>query len=260
MGVKYITVTEIPGAKASKEQLERLYQRYHFAYQFCRDKDVLEVGCGAGQGLGYLAKTAKKVVGGDIDENNLSFARNQYKDKDGIQLDILDAQTIPFLNESFDVVILYEAIYYLRNPEEFISEAHRILRDGGLLIIGTVNKDRPLFNPSPFSVRYFSVPELCTLFKQKFSDVDFYGGFPIDAKGMKDIIVSFIKKVAITLHLIPKTMKGKELLKRLFFGKLYTISSEIKEDMTAYLKPIAISSDLPNSSYKVIFVVGHKRK
>ena len=78
MVTDYTTVTETPGVKASKEQLERLFQRYNFALQFCQDKDVLAVACGAGQGLGYLARVAKRVVGGDIDENNLKFTQELY--------------------------------------------------------------------------------------------------------------------------------------------------------------------------------------
>jgi 2-polyprenyl-3-methyl-5-hydroxy-6-metoxy-1,4-benzoquinol methylase len=65
LATDYCTVTELPGSNATKEQLARLYHRYHFAAGFCEGKDVLEVACGAGQGLGYLARKAKSVVGGD---------------------------------------------------------------------------------------------------------------------------------------------------------------------------------------------------
>ena len=260
MGDSYITVTEIPGVKASREQLERLYQRYHFAYRFCREKDVLEVACGAGQGLGYLAKAAKKVVGSDIDKKNLEFAQRQYKDRNNIRLEHFDAQKIPFENDRYDVVILYEAIYYLENPERFIDEAYRILRNNGLLIMCTANKDWADFNPSSYSVKYFSVPELSSLIKRKFRRVDFCGGFSTKGNGLKDSIVSFIRRTAVNLHLIPKTMKGKELFKRLFFGKLYSLPPEIKDDITEYIEPVPISSDSPNSSYKVIFTVGYKGK
>jgi len=61
MAIDYTTVTEMPGLKASREQLAMLYTRYAFAAKFCDGKDVLEVGCGAGQGLGYLATKARKV-------------------------------------------------------------------------------------------------------------------------------------------------------------------------------------------------------
>jgi len=70
MKTDYTSVTEIAGSKVSNEQLLRMAHRYHFAAGFCAGKDVLEVACGAGVGLGYLAKFAKRVVGGDIDQKS----------------------------------------------------------------------------------------------------------------------------------------------------------------------------------------------
>jgi SAM-dependent methyltransferase len=49
---------------------------------------VLEIGCGAGLGLGYLARFARKVVGGDIEEKNVSLARQFYKDRPNITIDL----------------------------------------------------------------------------------------------------------------------------------------------------------------------------
>ena len=78
------------------------------------------------------------------------------------------------------------------------------------IIICTVNKDWEGFNPSPHSFKYFSVPELFSL---------------------KGKVISQIKQLAVKFHLIPKTMKGKEKLKRLFFGKLHPLPPEISEEM-----------------------------
>lgn len=259
MAAKYGGVTEIPGAGASKEQLERAYQRYRFAYQFCGGKDVLEVACGAGQGLGYLARTANKVVGGDIEEDNLKWAEKQYAGRDGIELKIFDAQNMPFKDGSFDVVIMYEGIYYLTDASKFIGEAYRVLRSGGSFIVCTANKDWTDFNPSPFSVRYYSVPDLASLLEQKFSDIDIYGGFAVRKSGPKESIISFLKRTAVTLRIMPKTMKGKKLLKRLFFGKLYPMPSEIEEYMTEYVDPVRISSDSSNSSSKIIYAIAKKK-
>jgi len=52
---------------------------------------VLEVACGAGIGLGYLAKVAKKVVAGDIDEKILETAMNTYYGQADIEIYKLDA-------------------------------------------------------------------------------------------------------------------------------------------------------------------------
>ena len=119
----YATVTEIPGAQASAEQLARMAHRYAFAVALCAGKDVLEVACGAGLGLGALAKVAGKVVGGDIDESLVALARAHYAGRPKIEIHRLDAHQLPFPDQSFDVVLLFEAIYYLASPEKFLAEA-----------------------------------------------------------------------------------------------------------------------------------------
>lgn len=257
--VDYSTVTELPGAKASKEQLARSCNRYYFAAQFCENKDVLEVACGAGQGLGYLARKAKTVVGGDVDKNILKYAEKQYKGRNNIKLLLFDAHKPPFKNNSFDVVILYEAIYYLKRPEKFLKEAWRVLRKDGTLIIGTVNKDWSDFNKSPFSYKYYSVPKLFNLLKNhNFKDIKFFGDCPVSTKSFKDKIISIIKRTAVKLHLVPKTMKSKEIFKRFFFGKLTELPAEVKGGMVTYSPPIPIPHDIPNHQYKVLFAIARK--
>jgi len=253
----YSTVTELPGHKITSEQLARLYQRYRFAQQFCKEKEVMEVACGAGTGLGYLAKVAKKVIGGDIDKEILKYALKHYEGRDKIEIREFDAQNLPFEDKSFDVVIFYEAIYYLAKPEKFVSEAHRVLKDNGVLLICTVNKDWADFNPSPYSEKYFSAPELYSLVNHKFSQVQLLGAFPASNKGIKNKFLSSVKRTAVNFNLIPKTMKGKEIFKRIFFGKLLTLPPEIEDGQVEYSPPVAISSDQPNYQHKVLFFEAH---
>lgn len=257
MAKDYTIVTEVPGHRGSKEQLERLYQRYRFALQFCKDKEVLEVACGGGMGLGYLAKVAKKVIGGDIDKNILKYPIKHYRGRDKIEIREFDAQNLPFEDKSFDVVIFYEAIYYLAKPEKFVSEARRVLKDNGVLLICTVNKDWDDFNPSPHSTKYFSAPELYSLVNHKFPKVELLGAFSVSKNGIKNKIISSIKKTAMTFNLIPKTMKGKEIFKRIFFGKLLTLPAEIEDGEIEYSPPVAISVDNPNYLHKVLFSVAY---
>lgn len=253
----YSNVTELPGHKTTSEQLARLYQRYRFAQQFCKDKEVLEVACGGGMGLGYLAKVAKKVIGGDIDKNILKYPLKHYKQRGKIEIREFNAQDLPFEDKSFDMVIFYEAIYYLAKPEKFVSEACRVLKDNGVLLICTVNKDWTDFNPSPYSKKYFSAPELYSLVNQKFSKVELFGAFSASKKGIKNKIISSVKKTAMTFNLIPKTMKGKEIFKGIFCGKLLTLPAEIKDGEIEYSLPVAISNDYPNYQYKVLFSVAY---
>jgi len=253
MTVDYSTVTEVPGDKATQEQLERMFHRYRFAADFCEDKDVLEVACGAGQALGYLARKARRVVGGDCTERLLVSAKEYYKNR--VELYLLDAHHLPFRDNSFDAVILYEAIYYLTHPEQFLLEARRVLRKGGVLLIATVNKDWSEFNPSPFSTCYFSVPDLNRALHESGFKTEFYGAFSVVPNTLKERIISKVRKNAVKLHLVPKTMKGKELLKKVFYGKLVPLKAEIEEGMCEYVPPEPVSVDTINSEYKVIYSV-----
>lgn len=253
--IDYFQITETPGLKATQEQIARIYHRYHFARQFAKEKDVLEVACGSGIGLGYIAKIANKVVGGDIDPKNVKLAKSYYKD---IKIGIMDAHNLPFSDKSFDLVLLYEAIYYLKEPQRFFQETKRVLRDNGILIICTVNKDWRDFHPSPYTYKYFSVPELYNLFHQEgFKIKGTYGAFPVE-KGLKYQFISFIKRIAVKLDLIPGSLSARAYLKRIFMGKLTPLPREIYEGMVYYEEPILIPSDKPNRDFKIIYVVGEK--
>lgn len=257
--VEYTTVTELPGHNIHKEQLQRLFSRYHFAAEFSSGKDVLELGCGGGMGLGYLAKTARKVVGTDVDSQILIFPLDHYKDRPNIEVRQMDAQKLEFTDSSFDVVILFEALYYLPDPDTFVAEAHRVLRPGGVLIVCTVNKEWDEFNPSPHSVKYFSASELDQLLSKTFSNADIYAAFPAKSGSFKDKIVAAIKRVAVALHLMPRTMKSKELLKKMFFGKLTPMPAELTEkDCSNYQSPRMIDKQRPHKDDKIIYAVARK--
>ncbi|HEY3278680.1 MAG TPA: hypothetical protein VGJ94_18845, partial [Syntrophorhabdaceae bacterium] len=146
------------------------------------------------------------------------------------------------------------------SPAKFINEAYRVLRQDGVLIVCSANKDGEGFNPSPYSIRYFSAPELHGLLAGAgFPDVSLYGNCRVREDTMRDKIISLIKKIAVSCHLIPRTMKGKEIFKRVFMGKLTPLPPEIKDGMADYDPPLAIRSDMINSEYKVLFAVASKR-
>ena len=254
----YSSITESPGLRASQEQVARLYQRYHFAKELAVDKDVLEIGCGAGLGLGYLAKVAKKVVGGDVEEKNVTLAREYYKNRQNITADLMDAQNVSLSNESFDLVLLFETIYYLRDPKRCIAEAARLLRPNGTFVVCTVNKDWEDFHPSPYTYSYFSGPELYDLMRKSFWEIRLYGGFSTEHRGPSGEILSLIKRSAVKFNLIPGSLKGRVYLKRIFMGKLILLPHEITESMTDYEPPIEIPIDKVNKDFKILYAVGKK--
>ncbi len=55
-----------------------------------------------------------------------------------------DMSNLPFRNESFDIVTSIENIYYVNNPLKVVLEIHRVLRNGGLFIVGFPESKMPL--------------------------------------------------------------------------------------------------------------------
>src|SRR5215813_4129541 len=159
--VDYSTVTELPGDQITSEAMRMLHTRYALARRLCEGKDVLELACGPALGLEYLAGFARLAVGGDCNPQVLYDARKRCSRE--LPLLCLDAQALPFNGLSFDVILLYEAIYYLDSPGKFLEECKRVLRRDGLLIVCLPNRNWPGFNPSPFSKHYFSARELYNL-------------------------------------------------------------------------------------------------
>ena len=251
MSEDFVSVTEISGDEVSAEQVERICRRYYWAGDYCVGKDVLEVACGTGQGVGYLGGLASSFVAGDFSDTILRIARNHYGER--FEFRQFDAQRMPYADSSFDVVIIFEAIYYLPNLDQFFAECKRVLRPGGTLLIATANKDLYDFNPSPHSIRYLGVAEMNTELKRFGFACDFFGDTPVSAVSKRQRILRPVKMIASKLGLIPKTTGGKKFLKRLVFGGLVKMPAEITESTCRRTEPIPLARDVPDSGYKVIF-------
>jgi SAM-dependent methyltransferase len=254
--IDYTQVTEITGEPVSREQIERMLTRYHWARTFCDNREVLELACGSGQGLGFLARGAKKIVGGDYCPELLRIARNHYQDR--VPLLRLDAQAIPFQDESFDVVLLYEAIYYLPDRVAFARECYRVLRPEGQLLLCTANKDLPDFNPSPYSFFYPNPLDFVQWLRPLGFQVECFADSSVDYGNRKQKILSEVKKTMVRFDLMPKTMTGKKIFRRLVFGKLVPLPSELTEDMGFPSNPYPISSERKDTVHKVIFALAQK--
>jgi len=252
------TITELPGTQVTELQIRRSFQRYKFASNLIKGGNVLEVGCGGGQGLSLLSKNAEKVIGCDIDKNNLKIAQLTYKKIDSIDVIEMDAEMLEFEKNYFNYIILFEAIYYIKDVNNFLNKCFELLRKEGKLIICTANKDWPEFNPSVFSTKYFSVPELNILIEKAGFVVSTYGGFPDIKSGLIPRILSLIKRVAVKFHLMPKTMKGKLLLKKLFQGNIIYFPKILDDNLFSFEEPRSIPNDEIDSIHTAIFAICKK--
>lgn len=250
------TVTEPVGDGVSREQVERAQHRYTWAAQFCEGKDVLEIACGNGPGLGIIARVARTITAGDIMPEHVEQVRRHYGRR--LEASVMDAEKLPFANESLDVIILFEALYYLPDAVAFVAEAWRTLRPGGSLLIVNANKDMKDFNPSPFTHVYHGTVELNELLRPAGFDVRLYGYWPYrQATGWQRALVP-VKRFTVASGLMPKTMRGKKLLKRLVFGQLVPMPVEL-EPLASFVAPVATSPTAPDKTNRVIYCEATKR-
>lgn len=251
MSADFTTVTELAGHQAHAEQLSMIHTRYALARERCAGKDVLEAACGPGRGLGCLAQKARSVTAGDLTPALVEAARSHYGDR--VKLSVFDAQKLPFADASFDLVLLYEAFYYLSEPETFLAEARRVLRPGGELILSMPNPEWDGFNRSPFSVAYFSADELRNLLTVNGFSTVIKCGFAASARGPLGLAVAAVRKAAVGLGVVPKTMKGKAWLKRAFYGPLAELGPEL--DATAPLEPLVDAPSGAIPGFKMIYAL-----
>jgi SAM-dependent methyltransferase len=103
-----------------------------------RQGNVLEVGCGLGHLLGWLARRYR-VFGTDINSWALSQARRNVPQG---YFALLSADDLgAFSGESFQIVIVKHVVEHLQAPEKAIAEMSRVLAPGGLLLLATPNLD-----------------------------------------------------------------------------------------------------------------------
>jgi SAM-dependent methyltransferase len=254
-GAEFGQISEFAGEPISREQLERLHDRYLWAAGYCRDADVLEVACGSGPGLGHLARTARFLVAGDLSRQALRHALQHYHGR--VHLFRLDAEWLPFADASFDVVILCEAIYYLPRPDRFATEAKRVLRSGGWLLIVSANKDLPGFQPSLHSHDYFGVVELDRWLRQLGFRPQFFGGTPLAATPLRQQVLRPLQRLAGRLGVMPQTMRNKRFLRRFVFGPLMPMPAEIMAGEVP-CRATPIPSDRPDRQHKVILCAAQR--
>jgi len=250
----------VPGAKVSSEQLQMICCRYYTAVQYVQRKQVLEVGCGAGLGLGYLGKTARNVIGGDYSEDNLRYARRHYGER--TELLLLDAQKLPFKGSSFDVVVAMEVIQYFTRLDDFFKECYRILRKEGILLLCLPNQDVPGFHKSPLSHRYYSVPELFASLNQRHFDAKLFGAFPISrGSAWERVRAAIIVTTGKILDVAPKGKEVKGFLNSIILGKTIVVKPELGDSdmIVENLKLILVSSDSPDYRHRILYAVAHAR-
>lgn len=160
-------------------------QAYQFALEYCRDKTVLDAGCGEGYGSCLLAEAAAAVTGVDRSDEAIRHAREKYV-RPNLGYQVMDVAALACADSAFDVVVSLQVIEHLANAAVFLKEIRRVLKKDGRAIISTPNTARyPARPPGQFHTREYSWREFMDLLNAHFAEVTYYG---IGLKGKNDTL------------------------------------------------------------------------
>jgi SAM-dependent methyltransferase len=235
--------------------------RYALAAELAAGRRTLELACAAGHGLGLVSRSARSLVGADINAPMLARARAHYQGR--IPLVRTSAAHLPFAPASFDFVLCLEATYYMPDFERCLDELGRVAAPESCLLFVNANPERPDFIRSPFSRHYHSADEFRTLLSARGWTVETSAAYPLEPLGhsVRARMVAGVRSAARrgleTLHLVPRTLTGRARLKRLLGRKLRPIPAEIDADFAARA-PITPVPPGPVRQYQVIFVVARR--
>ncbi len=115
------------------------------------EADVLEIGCASGSLIIELAQVCRFAAGIDIDDQMTAAAQKKQLSK-GCKALILSADmrniATCFSADSFDLILSFgNTLVHLSSPDEMLKvliSAASLLRDGGRLLLQTINYDRIL--------------------------------------------------------------------------------------------------------------------
>ncbi len=115
------------------------YLGYTNKEEMFKGKDILDIGCGAGgKSLYYITLGANHVYGVDVvesyKEESETLARKLNLENEFTFI-CADAKSLPYPDNSFDTIIMNDAMEHVGEPEEVLKEVLRVLKKGGKVYI-----------------------------------------------------------------------------------------------------------------------------
>jgi len=106
---------------------------------FSKNSKILDLGCGSGRNLIYLAKKGFQIYGLDSAEKGIKIIKQKLK-KDNLQSKLTTQsffQTLPYKDSSFDIIISIQSLQHGTETQikKTIKEIHRILKPNGKIFV-----------------------------------------------------------------------------------------------------------------------------
>ncbi len=173
--LKFMQTAERSSGHDPSEQV--IYNRCLYAYKAASGMvkgNIIELGSGEGYGIRLLAPLAEKYLAVDKFDTDISGHANVEFRK---QL-LPSLQGIP--DNSFDYAVTFQVIEHIQDDKYFISEIHRVLKPGGMLLLTTPNRPMSLTR-NPWHIREYTGAGLAAHVGSYFAKVEVKGiyGSPV---------------------------------------------------------------------------------
>jgi ubiquinone/menaquinone biosynthesis C-methylase UbiE len=131
---------------------------------------ILDVGCGTGRYAWELARRGARAVGVDPSKGMLAVAQRQRGRAGALSYIRAIGESLPFQKGTFDGVVIVTTLEFAADPDALLSEAVRVTRAGGRVVVGALSRHGPWAarrkrsrSPLWAGARFFTEDELRTM-------------------------------------------------------------------------------------------------
>lgn len=171
--IRFMQERYVPSTCSEIAEYEHM-PRYQYALSLAPNKTILDFGCGTGYGSSILAARARAVVGVDIDESALEWARETHR-KPTLNFRINSDFGASLPSQYFDLVTCFEMIEHVTADHQqlIIDSFVKVLKPDGVLLISTPNPDiTALYGDNPYHLCELTRDEFEALLRSKFKFVN----------------------------------------------------------------------------------------
>ena len=111
-------------------------QMYSLIYPAVRHKQVLELATGTGLIAKHIVRSADHIEATDASQEMIEQAKQGVKSTK-LYFSVQDMFHLPYADQSFNVVIVSNALHIVPEPERALAEIRRVLKEDGILIAPT---------------------------------------------------------------------------------------------------------------------------
>ena len=142
-------------------------------------QSALDLGCGTGEMLKLILQedTHKELCGIDLSEKMFAVAKSKLPEQ--VKLILGDSESLPFSDNTFDVVYCNDSFHHYPAPQNVLREVYRVLKPGGTFLMGDCWQPlvgRAIMNfymrhSKEGDVKIYSEAEMVSMLSERFRDV-----------------------------------------------------------------------------------------